>query len=291
MKPTSFYYIILSKGKYFTFIVIGDELYSMGNYKTYENFLLEIKDGVAVFTINREKVLNAVSEACFRELYEFLCEAESDEDVKVIIFTGAGKKAFISGADISGFSGARSTNGLLPRWADRASCKLETCAKPVIAAVNGYAFGGGFELALACDIRIVSENARFGLPEPKLGLTPGLGGTQRLSRVLGVGRAKEVILAGREYTGKEAVEVGLAMKCVPLDDLMDEAMKVARQLMNRAPLALAVSKRLILHSTSTDIDAGIYMEAMGFSILMGTEDRKEGTAAFKEKRTPEFKGL
>ena len=139
--------------------------------KKYENYLLEVKENVAIFTINREKVLNAVSESCFRELYEFLCEAEEDPEIKVIIFTGAGRKSFISGADISGFSSAGTPTALKTRWADRAANKLETCAKPVIAAVNGYAFGGGFELSLACDIRIASENARFGLPEPKLGLT------------------------------------------------------------------------------------------------------------------------
>ena len=270
---------------------IGDELYSMSTNKTYENYLLEVKDGIAVFTINREKVLNAVNDACFRELYEFLCEAETDEEIKVIIFTGAGKKSFISGADISGFGKSKTTAGVLPRWGDLAAQKLETCAKPVIAAINGYAFGGGFELALACDIRIVSENARFGLPEPKLGLVPGLGGTQRLARVVGIGRAKEVVLAGREYKGAEAVDVGLAIKCVPQEELMDEAFKIARQMMSRAPLALAIAKKLILHSTNANIDAGIYMEAMGFSVLMGTEDRKEGTTAFKEKRTPEFKGM
>ncbi|MBR2743375.1 MAG: enoyl-CoA hydratase/isomerase family protein [Clostridia bacterium] len=262
----------------------------MNTEKKYENYLLEVKDNVAIFTINREKKLNAVSESCFKELYEFLCEADDDPDIRVIIFTGAGRKSFISGADISGFSSSGTPGALKTRWADRAANKLEMCAKPVIAAINGYAFGGGFELALACDIRIVSENARFGLPEPKLGLIPGLGGTQRLARVIGMGRTKEVVLAGREITGAEAVDIGLAMKCVPLDDLMDEAMAVAKKLMTRAPLALAVAKKLIHHSMSTNIDAGLYLEAMGFSLLMVTEDTKEGTAAFREKRKPNFTG-
>jgi len=258
--------------------------------KTYENFLLEEREGVAIFTINREKTLNSVNEACFKELYDFLCDAEEDEDIKSVIITGAGRKSFISGADISGFSGGKTTNGIIAGWSQRAASKIESYAKPVIAAVNGYAFGGGCELAIACDIRIASENARFGLPEPKLGLIPGLGGTQRLSRIIGIGRAKEVILAGREYTGKEAEEIGLVMKCVPLDELIDEAMKVAKQMMARAPLALAVAKKLMLHSTSTNLDTGAYMESMGFYLLMGTEDKVEGTTAFKEKRKPEFKG-
>ncbi|MBQ1434456.1 MAG: enoyl-CoA hydratase/isomerase family protein [Clostridia bacterium] len=262
----------------------------MNTEKKYENFLLEVKDNVAIFTINREKVLNAVSQACFRELYEFLCEAEEDPDIKVIILTGAGRKAFISGADISEFSSSGTTSALKTRWADLAANKLETGAKPVIAAVNGYAFGGGFEITLACDIRIASENARFGLPEPKLGLIPGLGGTQRLAKIIGVGRTKEVVIAGREITGPEAAEMGLVMKCVPLDDLMDEAMALAKKIATRAPLAISVAKKLILHSMSANLDAGLYLEALGFSLLMVTEDTKEGTAAFREKRKPQFKG-
>ena len=258
--------------------------------KSYENFLLEVNDGIATFTVNRENIMNAVSEDCFRELYEFLCDAEKDPDIKAIILTGAGRKAFVAGADIKGFSGNRAATALQPRWSDLACDKLENGPKPVIAAVNGYAFGGGCEIALACDIRIASENARFALPETKLGIIPGWGGTQRLSRIIGVGRAKEMILAGREYTGQEAVTAGMAMKCVALDDLMGEAMKVAEQFKLRAPLATAVAKRLIRHSVSTDIAAGTFMEAMGVSLLLETEDRKEGSDAFFNKRKPEFKG-
>jgi enoyl-CoA hydratase len=162
--------------------------------------------------------------------------------------------------------------------------------KPVIAAVNGYAFGGGWELAITCDLRIVSENAQFGLPEANLGIIPGWGGTQRLSRIVGIGRAKEMILGGRTIKGQEAVDIGMAIKCVPLEKLMEEAIALANVVKNKGPLSIAMAKKLIKHSATIDLEAGILMETLGLSILMESEDKKEGSSAFLNKRKPEFKG-
>jgi enoyl-CoA hydratase len=263
----------------------------MNSPKAYKNFLLEINDGIAIFSINRPNVRNALNDECWRELDDFMTYAEQNEDIRVIIITGAGEKAFVSGADINSFSFVRTAaDAIKPRVADIACEKIENGSKPVIAAVNGYAFGGGCELALTCDLRIVSENAQFGLPETNLGIVPGWGGTQRLSRLVGIGRAKEMILGGRVVKGQEAVAWGMAMKCVPLSDLMDETKKLAEALKQKGPLAIALAKRLIRHSASTDLSAGLMMEAMGVSILLESEDRKEGADAFFNKRKPEFKG-
>lgn len=259
--------------------------------KHYENFLLDVENGIAVFTVNKPHVHNAFSDDCWRELREFMEWAEDSDEIKAIIITGAGKKAFVSGADVNKFAKPRTAEyGIKQRDLDYALRAIETGSKPVIAAVNGYAFGGGCELALACDIRICSENAQFGLPETKLGIIPGAGGTQRLSRIVGIGRAKEMILGGRILKGQEAVDAGLAMKCVLLDDLLNEAKSLAEVMIQRAPLAMAVVKRLILSSATTDIETGLRSEALALMVLMGTEDRSEGVTAFKEKRKPVFKG-
>ncbi len=259
--------------------------------KTFQNFLLEIENGIAVFTVNKPHVHNAFSDDCWEELREFMEWAEDNEDIKAIIITGAGQKSFVSGADVNKFAKPRTAEyGIKMRDLDYALRLIELGPKPVIAAVNGYAFGGGCEIALACDIRICSENAQFGLPETRLGIIPGAGGTQRASRIVGIGRAKEMILGGRIFKGQEAVDVGLAMKCVPLDQLLDEAKAVAAVMAERAPLSTAVAKRLIHSSATTDLDTGLRAEALALMVLMGTEDRQEGVTAFKEKRKANFKG-
>ena len=172
----------------------------------------------------------------------------------------------------------------------RALEKIETCSKPVIAAVNGYAFGGGCEIAIACDFRVVSENAIFALPETGLGLLPGAGGTQRLTRLIGMGRAKDVILLGRKIGAQEAVQVGLATKCVPQDGLMAEAQKMAAKLLAKGPVALRIAKRVVQASMSAGQDVGMLTEMLALSVLCSTEDKAEGVGSFLEKRTPNYCG-
>ena len=252
-------------------------------------FTLEVKKHVAIFTLQRPEVRNALNEECYLELMRFVDYAQDCDDIRVIIITGAGDKAFAAGADIrmlNEMSGVTSLKGI----AIKAMVKMEECTKPIIAAVNGIAFGGGFEMALASDIRVVSENAKFGLPETNLGVLPGAGGTQNLARMIGVGRTKEVVMAGRVLNADEAVEYGLALKKVPLDQLMDAAMEVAETLMKKGPVALALSKKIINMSMHTDVKTGLFVENLAFSMLTETQDRVEGTAAFLEKRPPNFQG-
>lgn len=263
----------------------------MSEKREYKNFLLEVKDGIAIFSVNRPEVRNAINEDCWKEIDDFISYADTCDDIKVIIITGTGEKAFVAGADISKFAGERTAaDSIKPRYATIACNRIENSMKPVIAAVNGYAFGGGCELAITCDLRIVSENAQFGLPEANLGIIPGWGGTQRLSRIVGIGRAKEMILGGRTIKGQEAVDIGMAIKCVPLEKLMEEAIALANVVKNKGPLSIAMAKKLIKHSATIDLEAGILMETLGLSILMESEDKKEGSSAFLNKRKPEFKG-
>lgn len=256
---------------------------------TYKYFLLEVQDGIAVFTVNRPEALNAMNNACWQELYDFMAWAQTEPSIRVIVFTGAGEKAFVAGADI------KEINGMTPLEAFdtvglKASRLIENGSKPTIAAVNGFAFGGGCELAVSCDIRLASENAVFGLPETSLGIIPGLGGTQRITKLVGMGLAKEMVLAGRNLKGPEAAAAGLVMKCVPAAQLMDEAKAVAKKIMERGPLATTFAKKILNLSAHTDVDTGLLVENLGFTALMSTADMKEGTAAFMEKRSAEYKG-
>jgi enoyl-CoA hydratase len=255
----------------------------------FKNFLLSVENKVAVLTINRPDVRNAMSAECWEELGRFIDDANADDEIQVIVITGAGDKAFIAGADLNLLK-IKTSADVLGGSAQHIVKKIEDCSKPVIAAINGLAFGGGCEIALACDIRMVAENALFGLPETALGLLPGCGGTQRLSKLIGLGRAKEVILAGRTITAPEAVQFGLAYKCVPAADLMQETLAVAKEMMKKGPLALRLCKRLISASMSTDQETGMLLEIYGLSILMGSADKVEGIDAFFAKRKPEYKG-
>jgi enoyl-CoA hydratase len=256
---------------------------------TFKNFLLEEEGPVAIFTSNRPEVMNAMNLDSNIDLLNFAEYLEHAEHLRVAIITGAGDKAFSAGADLNAVraqSGVKSLQSKL-----RISlAALENCSKPIIAAINGFAFGGGFELALACDIRLVSENAMLGLPETGLGVIPGAGGTQRLSRMVGIGVAKDIILGGRTLNPQEAVQFGVAMKAVPLENLMDEAKKLAGKMVLKGPIALNVGKKVLNASMYTDTATGCTMEALALAILFDSKDKLEGTSAFLEKRKPQFKG-
>lgn len=255
----------------------------------YQNFKLEIDDrGVALFTANRPEKMNAMNDLSWRELDAFFSDADINPAIRAVILTGAGDKAFIAGADLNSLKVKKSTD-CLGGSAQKALGKIELCSKPVIAAVNGFAFGGGCEITLACDFRIVSENAMFALPETGLGILPGAGGTQRLTRLVGLGRAKEMILLGKKVKASEAVSIGLATQCVPLESLLTEAQKMADKVLEKGPVAINLSKKVLSASLSSSQDVGLMLEMLALSTLCSTEDKAEGIASFFEKRKPEYK--
>lgn len=256
---------------------------------TFNNFLLDVKDGIALFTVNRPDVLNALNEESWKEIGQFADYLEQEETIQVAIITGCGEKAFVSGADIN-FLKQRTSVSALGGLATGVLRKIENCAKPIIAAVNGYAFGGGCELAIACDIRLASENARFGLPELALGILPGGGGTQRLSKLVGLGRAKEMILTGRRIKPEEALQYGLVTSVHPAGELLEAAYTTARTICAKGPVAVQLAKKCIAASMSTDQEAGMLLELLSYSVLVSTEDKAEGVDSFLEKRPAEFKG-
>lgn len=259
------------------------------NQLDFKNYILELDNGIAVFTLNRPEVRNAISNECWEEMSRFFSYADTCDEIKVIILTGAGSKAFASGQDIKGVPAKKGVDGI--RSISREPLlKIENNYKPVIAAVNGYALGGGFEITLACDIRILADHAKLGFPEPNLGIIPAAGGTQRLSRLVGLGRSKEIILGGRILTADEAVNMGLAMKSVPVGNLIAEAKEIAKVMLSKGPVALALAKRAINASLYTDINTGLFLENLAFDVLLETEDKLEGTNAFLEKRKANFKG-
>lgn len=256
----------------------------------FQNFKLGIDEqGVAVFTVNRPEKMNALNDVSWAELNQFFTWADKASEVKVVILTGAGDKAFIAGADLNSLK-TKTAVDCLGGAGQRALNAIQKCSKPVIAAVNGYAFGGGCETAIACDFRIVSSNALFALPETGLGILPGAGGTQRLTRLIGLGRAQDVILLGRKIGAEEAVQIGLATKCVNQNDLMTEANKMAKKLLAKGPTAIRVAKRVVQASTSSSQEVGELLEMLALSALCSTEDKLEGVCSFLEKRTPEYKG-
>lgn len=255
----------------------------------FKNFLLKEEGAVAVFTSNRPEIMNALDYDSNLDLLRFVDHLESAKHLRVAIITGAGDKAFMAGADLNAVraqSGVKSLQSKLRV----ALAALENCSKPIIAAINGYAFGGGFELALACDIRLAAENALLGLPETGLGFIPGAGGTQRLARMAGVGVAKDMILGGRTLNAQEAVQYGIAMKAVPPHNLMEEAEKLAGKMILRGPIALNVGKKAINASLYTDPATGCAIESLALAILFDSKDKLEGTSAFLEKRKPKFTG-
>ncbi|HKR55591.1 MAG TPA: enoyl-CoA hydratase-related protein [Gemmatimonadales bacterium] len=258
---------------------------------TYQTLLFEVKDGVAVVTINRPDKLNALNDQVMAELADAAERIATDPAIKGAILTGAGPKSFVAGADISdlakqgpfdGKARAMRGQGVLRR--------LETCGKPVIAAVNGFALGGGCELAMACHIRIASENAKFGQPEVKLGIAPGYGGTQRLPRLVGKGVAMQLILTAEMIDAAEAYRIGLVNKVVPANELMAETEKMLRGILSMGPLAVRLSMEAIDHGLEMTLDEGLLLEANHFGLLAATQDTKEGLTAFLEKRPAKFTG-
>jgi enoyl-CoA hydratase len=253
--------------------------------------LYEKKDGIATITINRPEVLNVLNRETYLEILSRLDDAERDENVKVIVITGTGEKAFCAGLDLNEVKeitpvGMRE----LAKLGHKLTLAIEEIGKPVIAAINGYVLGGGLELAMACDIRIASENARLGQPEVNVGLIPGNGGTQRLPRLVGKGIAKELILTGKMIDAKTAEKIGLVNKVVPPEELKPAVEALAKELLSKPPLALKLAKELINISTETDLKIGLAYEAEATGVLASTNDFKEGITAFLEKRKPKFRG-
>jgi enoyl-CoA hydratase len=247
------------------------------------------EDGVAVVTIDRQDALNALDVATLTELRDRLLEVAGDTDVRVVVLTGAGDRAFVAGADIKYMSGLDAAEarawGALGHEAGRL---LETMPKPTIAAINGFALGGGCELALACDLRYASARAKLGQPEINLGIVPGWGGTQRLARLCGVGVAKDLIFSGRTVDAEEALRIGLVTALA--DPVLDEALESARELAAKSPGALAAAKAAINLALGANHAANLESEAAAFGGLFGSEDAKEGLTAFVEKRAPSFSG-
>lgn len=255
----------------------------------YNTLLLEKKNGIGTLTINRPKNLNALNKEVLEELTQVLKDVEKEEDIHVLIITGAGEKAFVAGADIKEMKDKNAIEGRdFSTLGNMAFSQLENLRQPTIAAVNGFALGGGCELAMACDIRIGSVNAKFGQPEVGLGITPGFGGTQRLSRLVGLAKAKELIYTAKTINANEAMSIGLLNQLVEAADLVAEAEKMAQAIMKQSPLAVEASKKVINRGYEMDLIHGLEMEAEMFGALFATEDQKEGMTAFTEKRKAAF---
>lgn len=257
----------------------------------YENLLVEITGGVALVKINRPRALNALNSATLGEIAQVAAELEANEEVRVVIVTGEGSKAFIAGADIAEMAPMNPVEGM--KFSERghaALSALENMSKPVIAAVNGYALGGGFEVALACDIIYASEKARVGFPEVTLGIIPGFGGTQRAAKLVGLAKAKEMVLSGKTITAQEAYEMGFISKVVPADQLMETVNELAGKILSNGPIGVKLAKACVNSSLSVDAESGMDLEAKAFGICFGTLDQKEGMGAFLEKRVPTYRG-
>ncbi len=257
----------------------------------YENIIYTVEEGIATITFNRPKALNALNADLLKELSVALDAIAADEEIRVLVLTGAGQKAFVAGADISELATFNPLQAKLFGKQGQATLnKLQALAIPAIAAVNGYALGGGSEMALACDFIYASENAMFGLPEISLGIIPGFGGTQRLPRLVGINKAKEMIFTGKMVPAAEAAEIGLVNKVCAPEALMDEVFKTAKVIAAKGRVALRAAKQAINSGIHTDLTTGCGIELDAFALCMASEDAKEGTAAFLEKRKPVFKG-
>ncbi|HTV74442.1 MAG TPA: enoyl-CoA hydratase-related protein [Candidatus Acidoferrales bacterium] len=259
---------------------------------TYETIALEVEDAIAVVTLNRPKALNALNTLMLTELSAAFQVLDGDRRVRAVILTGAGEKAFAAGADIAELSQLRGAAQALAvaRLGQGLTQQMERLRPAVIAAVNGFALGGGCELALACDIRIASTSARFGQPEVNLGLMPGFGGTQRTARLLGRGMAMYLCLSGEVIDAGEALRIGLCERVVPPEALLSESKRLAGQIAAKAPLAIAATKRAIDLGVGVPMHEALAIEALTFSTLVDTADFSEGTRAFLEKRVPSFTG-
>jgi enoyl-CoA hydratase len=257
----------------------------------YENLLYEKKDGIAYVTFNRPKVLNALNRKTVEELRDALMDARDDAAVRVVILTGAGEKSFVAGADISELAQRTAVDGKdFSLFGQGVFRLLETMGKPSICAINGFALGGGCELALSCTIRIASKNAKLGQPEVKLGIIPGYGGSQRLARLCGKGVAHELCLTGEMITAEEALRIGLVNHIYEPGELLTAAEAMAKKIIANAPLAVKYTIEAIERGVEMGQEEGLFLEATLFGLSCATEDMREGTKAFLEKRAAQFKG-
>jgi enoyl-CoA hydratase len=257
----------------------------------FEHIIQEAKDGIVTITFNRPKALNALNRALLAELNQALEEIEKDDEVRILILTGAGDKAFVAGADITELAACNTLQAKrFAKLGQQTVSRLQALDIPVIAAVNGFALGGGSEIALACDFIYAAESATFGLPEITLGLIPGFGGTQRLPRLLGAGRAKELIFTGQMVPAAEALTMGWVNTVCPAEELMAAVHKTAAAMAAKGRVALRAAKQAINNGLNTDLTTGLNLELDAFAICMASSDAKEGTAAFLEKRKADFTG-
>ena len=258
---------------------------------TYENILFQVQEGIATIHFNRPKALNALNQALLAELSGALDDIAGDESCRVLILTGAGEKSFVAGADITELATFSALQAkVFSRAGHAIIAKLQELPIPVMAAVNGFALGGGCEIALACDFIYAAENAKFGLPEITLGLIPGFGGTQRLPRLIGANMAKELIFTGRMITAGEAAQIGLVNRVIAGAALMEEVLKTARDIAAKGRVSLRAAKQAVNHGLNTDLATGCHIETDAFALVLASPDAKEGTTAFLEKRRAVFKG-
>lgn len=255
----------------------------------YKNIKIDIENGIAILTINRPEVRNALDYLTWDEIREGMRELKHNEEVNVIILTGAGGKAFASGADINSLQ-KRTVVEQMNSEVNDILYEISNLNKPVIAAIDGYALGGGCELAMACDIRIATKKSKFGQPEVNLGIIPGGGGTQRLQRLVGIGMAKLLIFTGEIIPAEEAARIGLIEKVVEEVDILDSAMEIAEKIKAKGPLAITLAKMSINIGADTDLRTGLYFERYAQAVAFSSDDKAEGTAAFIEKREAHFKG-
>jgi len=261
------------------------------NFMNYENILFEKKNSIAYVTVNRPKVLNALNMATMEELRAAFHDIKNNAELRVVILTGAGEKAFIAGADIGEL--AQNTGPAAKEYTLRGQSVvnlIENLGKPVIACINGFALGGGCEIAMACTMRLASETAKLGQPEVKLGIIPGYGGTQRLPRLVGKGIAMQLLLTGEMITAQEAYRIGLVNEVTASADLIPRAETIAQKIIANGPLAVQYTMEAVNKGMETPLAEGLYIEAALFGVASVTEDKKEGTAAFLEKRPAQFKG-
>ena len=258
---------------------------------TYQNILFELEGGIATITFNRPKALNALNSDLLSEFGQALDEIAANDDIRVLILTGSGEKAFVAGADISELATLNALQG--KQFAEKghsAIGKLQKLSIPVIAAVNGFALGGGSEIALACDFIYASEEAKFGLPEITLGLIPGFGGTQRLPRLIGKNMAKELIFTGKMIDAREAMSIGMVNKVCTVEGLMAEVSETAKMISGKGKISLRAAKQAINNGMNADLHTGIEVENDAFALCFASQDAKEGTSAFLEKRKAVFTG-
>lgn len=257
----------------------------------FKYIIYEKNEGVATITLNRPEALNAFSKEVVEEILHALEDVKTDEAVRVVVLTGAGEKAFSAGADIKAMVGMTALKAReLSLIGERLCVGLENLEKPVIAAINGYALGGGLEVAMSCDLRIASENAKMGQTEINIGLIPGWGGTQRLTRLVGMTKAKELVFTGRIIDAKTAEQIGIVNMVVPADKFRETVSQFAKDLASKAPVALKVAKALINKGSDIGLESALALEREGFGVVGSSEDLKEGVSAFTEKRKPVFKG-